>query len=131
MEIIECGRTWSTKGGLRPFETRVILRDGLGQFFYADLKERIEDAAQIDVNDLAVHPIPMDDVRPRYSNDLTRAPEILSSDYYIKRYSLSSYDPACHGAQYFSHLVMHEVRICELLRLSPHPNIAEYPSSIE
>lgn len=68
----------------------------------------------------------MDDVRPRYSNDLTRAPEILSSDYYIKRYSLSSYDPACHGAQYFSHLVMHEVRICELLRLSPHPNIAEY-----
>ena len=36
------------------------------------------------------------------------------------------YDPTCPDTQYFKHLIMHEVRICELLRRSPHPNVAEY-----
>ena len=65
MEVIECGSSWSTKGGIRPYETRSILRKCGGQLFYADLEERVKDATQIDPDDLAVHPIPMDDIRPK------------------------------------------------------------------
>ncbi|OHF04173.1 serine/threonine-protein kinase [Colletotrichum orchidophilum] len=72
--------------------------------------------------------IPTAAYKPPFSRTFTRAPDPLPSNTYIKTPSLLSYDQVHNGPQpnQIANDVLNEVRICELLKESPHPNLAKY-----
>ncbi|KXH28617.1 serine/threonine-protein kinase [Colletotrichum nymphaeae SA-01] len=72
--------------------------------------------------------VPTAAYKPPFSCTFTRAPDPLPTDTYIKTPSLLSYDQIHNGPQpnQIADDVLNEVRICELLRESPHPNLAKY-----
>lgn len=72
--------------------------------------------------------IPIAAYCPLFSSALTRAPEPLPRNTYVKRPSLISYDRFQQGPlpNGIADDILAEVRICEILQQSPHPNIARY-----
>ncbi|KAJ5921351.1 hypothetical protein N7466_009677 [Penicillium verhagenii] len=63
-----------------------------------------------------LHPIPREDIYPKFSSRLTRAPEI-----YIRKPNLSLYSP--DDGHEIADLLFHEAEIYEILRRHPHPGL--------
>jgi serine/threonine protein kinase len=121
MDIYEKGQIWLDDGdGLVYSHTKFILRTG-DAFFHAQTLQRL---GPINVDELDAVPIPIHEVWPPYSADLTRAPIPLPTDCYVKYANLldcgTGIDPPP------SDLVLAEAQICEILKNNPHRNIAEY-----
>jgi serine/threonine protein kinase len=58
-----------------------------------------------------------------------QAPKPLPSNSFIKRHSLLDYGDTI-ASRNLSTLLLNEARICEVLRINPHPNIAEYKGCV-
>jgi serine/threonine protein kinase len=124
MEVLEQSELWEeVDGDLKFHHTRIVLRRG-DDYFYARHNRRMIRIAQINPDVLEMRPIPAMCLWPPYSNDLTRAPDRLPVDCYIKRPQMIQYDE--DHASRIPDLFLAEARICEILRNHPHPNIARY-----
>lgn len=124
IQVLEQGEAWTNVGEDSVFShTAVILRKG-NEFYYAHSKRRYRSSDQIDPANLELHPIPIEDIWPPFSSDLTPAPDPVPEDYYVKHPSLVSYDETDDVQP--SDILLEEARICEVLRKHPHPNIAQY-----
>src|SRR5271170_2135920 len=122
MKIYDKGELWDgDRDDLTYLYTKVILRKG-DAFFYARTSQRLGSAIKID--ELDAIPIPIEDVRPPYRVDLTRAPVPLPVDCFMKYANLL--DCGSFVGPPPSDLVLAEAQICEILRACPHPNIAQY-----
>jgi hypothetical protein len=122
MEIYEKGEIWEDKGNDLTYSyTKVILKQG-DTFFSAQTTVRL--GSSIDIDKLDPISIPIEDIRPPYSTDLTLAPTPLPVDNYIKRSSLL--DCGNGPGTRPSDLFLAEARTCELLMKFPYPNVAEY-----
>ena len=127
MEICEKAEIFVDNGNdnLEFDHSKLILRRADGEYFYAMTGRRIFQFSQIDVHELDAIRIPSDHIWPLADPTFTRAPEPLPSDCYLKRPSLLYYDDTLDGHDYSDHILT-EVKACEMLRLCPHPNIAQY-----
>lgn len=124
IQVVEQGECWTAVGeDLAYSHTAVIFRDG-DEFYYAHTKRRYQSSDQIDPNNLELHPIPIEDIWPPFSCDLTPAPDPVPEDCYIKRPSLVCYNETDNVR--LSDLLLEEARTCEILKKHPHPNIAQY-----
>jgi serine/threonine protein kinase len=107
--------------------TKVFLKEG-DQPFYATVNARNTVALSIPLSAIDAIPIPAAHISPPYLPSLTRAPEPLPSDCFVKRPCLVYYGDAAgaSSSDSIAALVLHEARICETLRRHPHPNVARY-----
>ncbi|KAK3377679.1 kinase-like domain-containing protein [Podospora didyma] len=126
MEICEKGEIFVEKDDDFVFDhTKIILRGADGEFFYAKSDQRIFRSPKIDINGLDTIRIPADRVWPLADPEFTRAPDPLPSTCYLKRPSLLYYENTPDKPDYDRHILT-EVGACEILRVHPHPNIAQY-----
>lgn len=101
--------------------TKIIMQHK-GQFFYATTKARIKRKDDIDPSQLDNHEIPHAHVYPILP---TPASVSFSPDIFIKRPSLISYADSKSLTE-ISRSFMHEAQMCERIKKSPHPNVAQY-----
>ena len=105
--------------------TKIILREG-NQYYYAITSRRYPATSKVDLHELNPVPIPASQIWPSFSAQFGRAPEPLPQDCFVKRPSLLDYGENEASNGYVSSLLLHEAEVCEILRASPHPNIAQY-----
>ncbi|KAK3349520.1 hypothetical protein B0T25DRAFT_610305 [Lasiosphaeria hispida] len=72
--------------------------------------------------------IPVSAYHPPASSELTRAPDPLPPDCYVKKPRLISYDRIRRGSRpdLIAEFVLAEAKVCEQLMRHPHPNFATY-----
>jgi hypothetical protein len=125
MEILERSEAFVEVGGDLTFShTKIILKDD-SEYFYATTDQRYRRSSDIDPSKLNCVPIDSSKVWLLCPADLTRAPETLPPNSYVKRPSLLYYGDTKASSE-TSTLLLQEARVCEILRKSPHPNIAKY-----
>jgi len=125
MEICEQNEIFTEADGDLVFShTKIILREG-DQYYYTSTSRRYPDDCKADLHGLDIVPIPASHIWPPFQAQLGRAPEPLPQDCYVKRHSLLGYSNTSTSSG-FGNLLLHEAEVCELLRASPHPNIARY-----
>ncbi|KAI9046423.1 hypothetical protein LZ554_009556 [Drepanopeziza brunnea f. sp. 'monogermtubi'] len=124
MEICEQNEVWAFDDDqdMTFSHTKLILKSNDGHF-YTTSPNRQRPSADIDITQLNCVPIPASDICPLFPAHFTKVFGPISKAYYIKRSRLIHYVEA---STEIATLVLHEARICEHLRLSPHPNIAKY-----
>ncbi|EED11921.1 conserved hypothetical protein [Talaromyces stipitatus ATCC 10500] len=127
MEIKEQSEIFIEKGDDFVFDHIKLILEENGKYFHAEIKHRLSPSLVIDVDTL--RPVPIRDFWPPFDRSLTRVPNTLSKDYYIKRPTLLYYKD--DQAQDLSTQILDEANVCEILRNNPHPNIAEYLGCIE
>jgi serine/threonine protein kinase len=125
MQVCEQNEAWVEKDGDYTFShSKIILRKD-DQYFYATSTHRYRSAADVNIVDLDPVPIPASKIWPQFPKHFKRAPEPLPEHCYVKRPSLLYYGDTQASTE-LGDLVLHEAQICEILRASPHPNIAQY-----
>ncbi len=125
MKICEQNEAYTEEDGdLRFSHTKVILREG-NQYYYAITDRRYSSTSEVDPSELDIVPIPASQIWPPFPIDFTRAPEPLPQNCYVKRPSLLHYNETRASTE-LSDLLLNEAQTCEILRKSPHPNIARY-----
>jgi len=126
MEVCEKAEIYRGSGDDVEFDhSKFILRRADGEYFYAKSDRRLFQFSQIDVDELHAIPIPSDHIWPLANPTFTRAPKPLPSGSYLKRPSLLYYDDTSDNHDYGDHILT-EVKACEMLKLHPHPTIAQY-----
>jgi hypothetical protein len=128
MEICEKAEIFVDRGNDSDLEfhhSKLILRSADGEYFYAKTDQRVFQFSQIDVGELDAIQIPSDRIWPLANATFTQAPEPLPSDCYLKRPSLLYYDDTSDSHDCCDQ-ILNKVKACEMLRLYPHPNIAQY-----
>jgi serine/threonine protein kinase len=125
MEVCEMKQAFEEEDGdLRFSHTKIICKER-DQYFYAITNLRYRSESDVDPAGLKTIPIPASQIWPPFPKDFTRAPDPLPQNCYIKRPALIHYDDT-RGSADMSSLLANEARVCEILRKSPHPNIAKY-----
>jgi serine/threonine protein kinase len=125
MEVCEQNEAWVEKDGDWTFShTKIILKKD-DQYFYATSSHRYNSAADVNLVDFDPIPIPASKIWPQFPKHFQRAPKPLPENCYVKRPSLLYYGDTKASTE-LGDLILHEARVCEILRLSPHPNIAQY-----
>lgn len=109
--------------------TSILLQDG-DNFYKARTPQRTTIITMVDTSMLEIEamPIPVDDYRPAFSDELTIAPNLMLEDCWEKHPGLSSYDS--RAPTRLGELVLREARIGEILMGHPHPNVATYHGCI-
>ena len=105
-------------------QTKSILTNGT-QFFHT----RADHHRKSEISPLTFEavPIPNSQIWSTLPAGLTRAPESLPRNTYIKLPSLLCFDDTDASADiHMTSILLHEAQICEILRNCPHPNIAKY-----
>jgi serine/threonine protein kinase len=126
MEICEKGQIFRENENDYIFDhSKIILRRADDEYFYARTSQYIFRSPQIDINGLDTIQISAHHVWPLADPKFTRAPEPLPSTCYLKRPSLLYYENTPDKPDY-AHQILTEVEACEVLRIHPHPNIAQY-----
>lgn len=126
MEIHQRGQAYSEKDGCLEFDfTKLILRSEIQEYFYAITKDRIGQHSTVDLSRLELTPIPIEEICPRFSEHFTEAPKSSTFELYIKKANLLDYGDS-PASDRISDQVLHEVKICEILRANPHSNMAAY-----
>lgn len=127
MRIIECSEDFGGPEDGFAFNKTVIVYELEGSVYRAFSRKQYQSTAEIQLGDLySTNKIHRSIVYPRFEESFTKAegsPEHLST-LYLKEPSLSSYDP--RYPQLIRDTWLEEVKICELLKQHPHPNIAQY-----
>jgi len=126
MEICEQSETFLEEHGDVAFShTKIILREG-NQYYYAITSRRYTATSKVDIHELDLVPIPASQIWPSFPTQFGRAPEPLPQDCFVKRPSLLGYGYTEEDSNDVSSLLLNEAEVCEILRASPHPNIAQY-----
>lgn len=129
LEVLEMNEIFEESDGLYQFAGTFIVYRAESNLYHAVLKARYSSPANINPEDLSnIVQIPVSAYNPRYSSELSRAPDPLPEDCFVKKPRLTSYDRVYKGPQpnAIAESVLAEARICELLMRHPHPNIATY-----
>ncbi|CAF9912625.1 MAG: hypothetical protein GOMPHAMPRED_007711 [Gomphillus americanus] len=130
MEVIECNQVFAEDSDDDDdwsfHHTKLILRNEHGQYFYTKSPQQLQRTSRIDLDSLELHAIPTEDIFPQYLESLVQVPKDLGSACFLKRPSLIYYDDDGEESRKLGENVMKEVQICEILRQSPHQNVAEY-----
>ncbi|KAG6126270.1 hypothetical protein E4U12_006682 [Claviceps purpurea] len=126
MEIYKSGEEFEVKDGEMKFSRkRLIIRGPNRDFYYAITEDRFVTSSAIDLDNLDKTSIDIDNVWPRYSARLLRAPSPVPQDSYIKEADF--FVPAEYPELLPpGGLVLHEIAAYELLRQHPHLNISQY-----
>jgi serine/threonine protein kinase len=125
MEILEQGEAFDEEDGDVAFShTKIILREA-DQYYSAITNRRYPANSKADPRELDPVPIPAEHIWPPFPIHLTRAPEPLPQDCYVKRPSLLHYGDT-ETSTGLSSLLVNEAEVYEILKASPHPNIARY-----
>ena len=127
MEICEQNEIWESIEGatdLSYLHTKIILKEG-DNYYYAISTRRRHTFSKVDIPELNLVPIAVSQIWPPFSAQFTRAPEPLPQNCYVKRPSLIAYYKPKDLAELGSRM-LHEAGICEILKASPHPNVAQY-----
>ncbi|KAK0390745.1 hypothetical protein NLU13_0248 [Sarocladium strictum] len=98
-------------------------------YYYGIGKCRFADATPELIKSLRLIKIPNDLIFPPYEEGLTIAPNPLPHNVYIKSPRLIDFGDSEASSNVGRHL-LHEAKMCELLRNHPHPNIAQYHGCI-
>lgn len=123
MEIYDQSEAFVEEDGDLVFDhTKVILKKG-SDLFYARINQR--QTATINLNQLEAIPIPKDHIYPAFNPTFTEAPNPLPLKTYIKRPNAIHYGDTT-ATMNFTPTILNEIKICEVLRRHPHPNIAQY-----
>ena len=126
MEVCEQSEAFVEEHGDIAFShTKIILREG-NQYYYAITSRRCLATFKVDPHELDLVPIPASQIWPSFPTQFGRAPEPLPQDCFVKRPSLLYYGENEASNGYVSSLLLNEAEVCEILRASPHPNIAQY-----
>jgi len=126
MEIIHQSRSYrEVDGELKFYRNTFILKNDTA-FFYATSSERLPQGDAVDIDELAVYPIPIEDIYPLFSPKWTLAPDTPPQPCHIKHPDLLSYNPDAPVGRRPCDTLTTEIGICELLKENPHPNIAQY-----
>jgi serine/threonine protein kinase len=125
--VCEQSEVWVEEEGELVFShTSVILRDG-DQYSHATTSRRYGSTSEVDLRELDNPiPIPSSKIWPPFPAHFTRAPDPLPQDCYVKRPNLLDYGYTEASTNHPSNLLLDEAQVCEILRTSPHPNIAQY-----
>jgi serine/threonine protein kinase len=130
MEICQRGQAWIEKDGDLEFGfTKFILRSLDDEYFFATTKDRVGESTLVDLERLTKTHIPSEDIWPPFSPDFSRAPDPLPQGCYVKQPNLLDYADT-PASTHMSSQILREIRVCELLRLHPHPNIATYKGCV-
>lgn len=86
---------------------------------------RLKSPFDIDLNALDLHKIPLNHVWPVFDPRFAQAPDPVPENLYLKQPSLLTYGDTDASLR-FDQLILHEAKICEILRRNPHPDIARY-----
>jgi serine/threonine protein kinase len=125
MEVCEQNEAFVEEHGDLVFShTKIILREG-DQYYYAITSRRYPSTSKVDLLELDLVPIPSSQIWPPFPTQFARAPKPLPQDCYVKRPSLLYYGDT-EASTELSNLLLNEAEVCEILRASPHPNIAQY-----
>ena len=126
MIVYQQSQAFVEKDGDLEFDfTKLIIRGENQNYFYATTKERLGASSTVDLEDLQLIAIPNENIWPYFSDQFLRAPEPLPPNCYIKEPSLLEYGDTPVSLQ-ISAQTLQEVKVCELLRKHPHPNVARY-----
>jgi len=126
MEIVDNTRTFrEVEGKLKFYRNTLILRKE-DVYFYAFTYVARQLIRDVNVDELDIHPIPMNAICPPYSQGLSLAPEFLIQDCYVKGPRYIEYKPDAPLGRRPCDRVIKEVRICEILKANHHPNIIQY-----
>ncbi len=127
--------TWAGQSRLRALNltdddfvfshTKIIVRRSDGELLYTKPCSRSR-SIDTEINGLEIHHIPAKDIWPVANPKLTRAPNPLPGNVYLKRPKLIQYGEDNSGPLDYGKLILDEVDVCETLRKIPHPNIAQY-----
>ncbi|KXJ85052.1 serine/threonine kinase, partial [Microdochium bolleyi] len=130
MEIDQMRQAFLEEDGDCVFDhTKVILRHN-DDYYFARIKQRVKTASTIDIRRLAKTKIPVEDIWPLWETRFTLAPNPSSPHTFVKRPSLISYGEGSATDKLYEHLKT-ELEACEVLKRSPHPNIATYFGCVE
>ncbi|ELR03484.1 hypothetical protein VC83_00156 [Pseudogymnoascus destructans] len=114
----------SDNGVLRYKYTKVLYVED-GNTYQARSKSRLRPNLDIEFNqDELTHItlIPIESYCPPYSPEFTLAPKAPPEGHYVKQPDLMSYGEGLNICD----IVLTDIRACEILRKSPHPNVAQY-----
>ncbi|KAI5867860.1 serine/threonine kinase [Durotheca rogersii] len=126
MEIYQRSEAFVEKDGDLEFAfTKLILRGPNNEFFYTTTTDRIGASSPVDISQLQISPIPSDSIWPHYAPGLSLSPDPPPPNSYVKEPSLIDYGDTTTSLQ-LSSQILHEAKICELLKGHAHPNIATY-----
>lgn len=98
-------------------------------YYYGIGKCRFADATPEHLRTLRLIKIPNELIFPKFEEGLTVAPDPLPHNVYIKSPRLIDYGDSERPANLGIGL-LHEARMCEVLKRNPHPNIAVYHGCI-
>lgn len=127
MKVLECVEAWKVNGDDFEFDHfSITLANGMEIFRGRSARKYTLDQ-EIDTSDLDCHlvPLPPEDLWPPLTDDLTRAPDPLPNDVFLKRPSFCHYYPRTNMWKP-REVLLHEAHVCEILRKHPHRNIASY-----
>ena len=127
MKVIECVEAWAEKGDDWEFDHFSIILAKDTKLFKAHSAHKFGISQDIETKDLEcpLIPLPHEDLWPPLTNHLTFAPHPVPDNAYTKRRRLCDYHPQTSAVKP-RELLLHEARICELLRRHPHRNVASY-----
>jgi serine/threonine protein kinase len=132
LEVVQHGECYvERRNEMRYAFTKIVLRAPNGLLYYATTHSRPGIDCRFDIDELDKKRIPLDAVYPLCpeGDDFTRAPDPLPADVYVKEPNLLDYGDTEEHLDIGGH-VLREAKVCELLRKSPHPNVATYRGCI-
>ncbi|KAI0505436.1 serine/threonine kinase [Xylaria bambusicola] len=128
MELQYQGEAWYGEWPDLEFHHTTAIFKKDSEFYYGSYNRRESDS--IDSTQLELTKIPDEYIYAAAPPDFLLAPDPLPSNIYIKTPVLLDYedDPS---PSYIHSLTLSEIRVCEILRHHPHPNIAQYLGCLE
>jgi hypothetical protein len=126
MEIIELTKTFrEVEGKLKFYRNTLFLKEN-EQLFYSHTYSHNLRYNQIKIENLSIHAIPTEEIYPPFSPDVSLAPQPLPDRCHVKTPDLLSYKPDAPLGTRPCDTFLEEIRILEILKANPHPNIAQY-----
>lgn len=126
MEICEQTEAFvEEKGDLVFDHTKIIVKGTEDEYFYARIRRRLNSSSNIDLRALDLVKIPVDNIWPKLSPNLTQVPTPLPKNSYLKQPSLIYYGDTDTSLR-IDEQILNEATVCEILKQNPHPNIAIY-----
>lgn len=127
--ILESSEIFEEVDGKYQFAKVLVVYQAKNQLYLGSINGRQSLLSHISIKDLQdVILIPKMAYQPRFESFITKAPMPLPDECYVKRPSLICYDRvrSCGNPHRIAQHVLQEVKIYEILKQHPHPNIVTY-----
>lgn len=129
VDVLEMNEAFEEVDGLFGFAGTLVVYQADGEVYHAVSKARYSSPSEVKPEHLKnLVNIPVSAYNPPASSELTRVPDPLPRDCYVKKPRLISYDRIRRGSRPndIADSVLAEAKVCELLMRHPHPNVATY-----